>query len=1032
LVPTLLLAALASAPAPQQGHLDLEAAYHGRTSWERLDLEGYAGASSVRAGEELAFHVSSPYPYRVEFFRIGESEKLLLIAEDLPAHVQRLGANAYQAGCKWEASFYLPVPQTWRSGLHIARLKSSRADSHDIPFIVRPPARGPKRRILSISPDLTVQAYNSYGGRNIHATQFGRMSPLLSFDRPLDPLSPGTLDEQWDLNFHAWLEEELPEIDYASDVDLHLEADLLDGYDLVILSGHHEYWTAPMRAAIDAHVGNGGNLFVAASNVACWQIRIQDGGRRFRCHKKPWQDPTFNDPKTRRRTTSRFATAPVFDPPESTFGIAFRHANCAGSGPGEVCPPLPIEGTPANYGYIEGFGHYRLALPGHPYFERAAEDAGSLFGVRAFGTRVDERMVSTGGELDGANLEAVDGHRVASRASGSPSNLLVLGDAPTVHGFATLARFQDRGTVFHTGSRGLLVACADPNLADPEVGAFLTRALHDLMPGPPNLVTNGGFERWNGNAPLGFHSDRKARPTRHAMGGKRALLLGEKNALVRQSVSLPEKTRRLHLSYYADAALPAGEVVLVAGQDELLSVPFERGTRGFHYGATDVPRGTETLHVVVRKPTAGSVILDDLQLLDERAFRARAWKLAAEHSTDGSTRIEAGRHTGGQRYLVHFEARTLPSGSSGSASDTGATGELRLVSQSGERESLLGRTTFSGDWQAHTFEARDPFRGTRPAFAFELLSSRGAEAELRGLRVLPLRVASPPPTKLLLTESTSISSTAGADDSSTTVRRLAAIAPGPYLLTGWVRGKARLSLGTESESFIDRAIDSEELIALQEEFHTPALESGQGRITLVVPAGREASLRDVRLRPKGEVVENDLVSNGAFELRPSPQEIATGLDWSDRPPGWVTLEGTRLRLDTGVSYRGGGSLRIDSSSVTGGAQHLLSDHLPITSPLRLHAHVRGPRTSPTRATIRLMASVFQPERAEVEVASLSLEADGSWRPIALSAPPDARFEADYPVRGWVRIEVEEGTLWIDDLVVEADSPGLFLSGDEPR
>ena len=197
MIPTLLLAALASAPAPQQGRAGLEAAYHGRTRWERLGLEGYSGASSVRVGEELAFHVSSPYPYRVEFFRIAEDEKLLQVAEDLPASVQPIGENVYETGCDWEASFYLPVPETWRSGLHVARLKSSETDDYDIPFIVRPSARGPKRRILSISPDITVQAYNSYGGRNIYATPFGRMNSLLSFDRPLDPLSPGTLDEQW-------------------------------------------------------------------------------------------------------------------------------------------------------------------------------------------------------------------------------------------------------------------------------------------------------------------------------------------------------------------------------------------------------------------------------------------------------------------------------------------------------------------------------------------------------------------------------------------------------------------------------------------------------------------------------------------------------------------------------------------------------------------------------------------------------------------------------------------------------------------
>ena len=52
--------------------------------------------------------------------------------------------------------------------------------------------------------------------------------------------------------------------------------------------------------------------------------------------------------------------------------------------------------------------------------------------------------------------------------------------------------------------------------------------------------------------------------------------------------------------------------------------------------------------------------------------------------------------------------------------------------------------------------------------------------------------------------------------------------------------------------------------------------------------------------------------------------------------------------------------------------------------------------------------------------------------MSLSAPPDARFDPDYPVRGWIRVELEEGTLWIDDLVVEADSAGIFTAGDAPR
>jgi hypothetical protein len=43
----------------------------------------------------------------------------------------------------------------------------------------------------------------------------------------------------------------------------------------------------------------------------------------------------------------------------------------------------------------------------------------------------------------------------------------------------------------------------------------------------------------------------------------------------------------------------------------------------------------------------------------------------------------------------------------------------------------------------------------------------------------------------------------------------------------------------------------------------------------------------------------------------------------------------------------------------------------------------------------------------------------------LFATPDLTANPDLRVRGWIRIEVHEGTLWIDDLLVEADNPTLF-------
>ncbi len=1019
----LLLALLASAPTPQQSSA-LLSAYHGRTEWAPTELEGYANRSSIRPGETLSFHVSARAPYRVEIVRCGAREQLVQKAEDLPARLQPVREASYQEGCGWEPSFLLPIPESWSSGLYKARLLSGETGGYEIPFIVRPARTGERSRarILTLTPDITVQAYNSYGGRNVYGTPMGKMSPLISFERPFDQLSPGTLDRQWSLDFLAWLEGELDGLDYASDTDLHREPNLLDGYDLLVLFGHHEYWTREMRDAVDAFIGNGGNLYLVGSKVSYWQIRLDENARNFRCHKKPWEDPIFPDPLERRRATSLFAAAPAFDPPETTFGISLRQANCSGSGPGDICARLPITGTPPTFSYQEGFGHYRLAQPEHAFVAGDAKGQGALFGVGAFGSRVDERMISVCGELDGANMEGIPGGRASSRASGSPSNLLILADAPTVNGFATVASFRNQGQVFHTGSLCFLHSGMHPELHVSAVREFLSRALHGLISPQGNLIRNGGFERWDGSVPLHYRCGQKLRSTPRASGGKRALHLFDKRMSVTQEVAIPKRAQTLHLSFYAKGLRPKSEVVVHKDGVVFTSVPIEPGNPGFHYGRCKVPVGVGNVLVTIRKSIAGGLIVDDLELLTDLAFRRRAWRFEDAAETSGPQTIPVGRHTGGERLLVTFEARAL-----------GGAGELHLVSRATADEPhgedlRLGGSSFSGDWERYHFEARDPRRGTRPAFLFELLPFKGNKVEVRGLHVLPLDVPSPQPESLLLAESDSISSEASADEPSSTIRRLGPLKPIPYLLTGWARGEAMLSIGTQEEPFVTKRISSDTLIPLQEEFLAPELPAAAGRITLEVPAGGDATLRDVRLRPKSEVVENDHISNGAFEIVPSPKEIAAGLNWSDRPPGWVTLDDTRLLLDRDHAYRGKGSLRIRSESRTGGAQYLLPDHLPVTSPLRLHARIR--MEPGTKASVRLMATVFQPDRAEIEVVSCDVPEGSDWQALSLAAPPNMRFDKDYPARGWVRVEVQEGTLWVDDLIVEQDSASVFDGENE--
>jgi len=1010
LLTTLLLAALLQQGSPAE--------YHGRTSWKRADLEGFANRGSIRPGETLDFYVSSRSAYDLELLRCGEFETVIQKAEDLPAKLQPVSGDASQEGCHWEPSLRLTIPTSWRTGLYKARLRSRNSSIYEIPFVVRADVDGTHSKVLTLAPDITVQAYNSYGGHNAQLTPLGKRSPLLSFDRPSDAQSPGTIDRQWDLNFLAWLEQELGPLEFASDVDLHNEPGLLDSYNLLVLFGHHAYWTREMRDEVDAFVGNGGNLCLVASQVANWQVRLEDNGRRLLCHEKPWKDPLFKDPdpQVRRGVTPLFSTPPVFDPPETTFGLGFSHAGCAGSGPGETCPKLPIAGQAARFPYFEGFGYYRRAQPSHPFFFRPGFDRSeadeALFGVRSFGTRADERTISLFGEIDGANLEGLPGGRVASRASGAPSNLQVLADGPAQFGFATVSSFRNRGTVLHTGSRGFLVSCTDPNGFVPEVQSFLQTGLRSLMRARGNLIRNGGFERWEGDRPLHFGSTERLDRTTRASGGKLALELKTRRVAISQMVSIPQGTRTLHLTFFARGTRSTAEVVLQTQDQELLSVPIGHGTNGFQYGRCKLAPGTSEIEVVIRKFTAGVLILDDFELLSDRRFRAKAWDSDSEAVTTTPFTIAAGRHAGGERLLVSCEARA-PSGA----------GELRLLSRVGKaKDVLLGGASFSGDWQRVTFEAIDPHRGRRPAFHLELLPFKGSRVEVRSLHVFPLEVPGPAPRSLLLARTDEVSSEAPTDASFKRTRPLGELHAQPYMLTGWAQGEASIRIGTADSVFATREFRSTTPVALQEEFSPTDLKA-TASVTFEIPAGKQASLLNVRIRPKHEVIENDLVSNGGFEIRPTPQEVALRLDWSDRPPGWTTLERTQLRLDTSDPFRGECSLRIRSDSKNGGAQYLLAGHLPISQPLRLHAHIRTTRD--VHATLHLMCTTLHSTRADRELASLAIPASEHWNALSLFATPDLTANPDLRVRGWIRIEVHEGTLWIDDLLVEADNPTLF-------
>jgi hypothetical protein len=105
------------------------------------------------------------------------------------------------------------------------------------------PARYP--RILLSVPFATWQAYNRSGvpGEGLYWAEDPLRAKRVSFDRP----GGGPPPERWEESLMRWLHAEGIEVDYCSDLDLHLDPGLLSAYRLMLVNGHDEYWTWEMR-----------------------------------------------------------------------------------------------------------------------------------------------------------------------------------------------------------------------------------------------------------------------------------------------------------------------------------------------------------------------------------------------------------------------------------------------------------------------------------------------------------------------------------------------------------------------------------------------------------------------------------------------------------------------------------------------------------------------------------------------------------------------------------------------------------------
>ncbi|MFF9394725.1 N,N-dimethylformamidase beta subunit family domain-containing protein [Streptomyces griseoluteus] len=271
-------------------------------------IKGFASTGAVAPGEAIDFHITvdPPQEFSVDIYRIGHyaghgaakittSPRLSGIVQSAP-----LAADRTVSCHHWWLSWRLQVPAEWRVGAYVAVLTTADGYRSHVPFTVRDDEPAD---LLLLLPDITWQAYNLYpedgrtGASLYHAwdekgTLLGEAdaATTVSFDRPYAgaglPLHVGHA-----YDFIRWAERYGYDLAYADARDLHAGRIDPTRYRGLVFPGHDEYWSAPMRRAVEEARDRGTSLVFLSANTMYWQVELSPSAsgvpdRLLTCRKR--------------------------------------------------------------------------------------------------------------------------------------------------------------------------------------------------------------------------------------------------------------------------------------------------------------------------------------------------------------------------------------------------------------------------------------------------------------------------------------------------------------------------------------------------------------------------------------------------------------------------------------------------------------------------------------------------------------------------------------------------------------------------
>jgi hypothetical protein len=432
----------------------------------------YAEQSSLLPGQSLTLRVSTTAPlFRVEFYRQGAAMTHMgdlgapsNTGQESPPHPsdQDFGVEGADSNGQplpgWNG-YDFEIPAEWPSGAYIAIATELDSDGNPTSapdaaspdgrdakalFVLNSSSPGARGSILYKIPLFSYHAYNAagdpptclYNGASaVSIRRPGGGTGASPYDAGLypdayDSSSPRETFAHWDAPFIAWLEASGYQVDYCTDIDLHLGSPaFLEPYRLLLSVGHDEYWSPNMRANATAFVEGGGNVAFFAGNAVWKRVEFAEGAFNFG-FSGVWHE--------------------LGEPENTLTGVSYRN----GGGQWEGARPRVIGYTVqhADSWVYKGSGLVDGQVFGDFYGGDPTEPA-ALVGYECDGAHFDRAQLGQGGVIEPSHLDSTpEGFVILGVADLTGWQDFQASGAGIGNMAATMGYFERGGTVFTSGT----------------------------------------------------------------------------------------------------------------------------------------------------------------------------------------------------------------------------------------------------------------------------------------------------------------------------------------------------------------------------------------------------------------------------------------------------------------------------------------------------------------------------------------------------------------------------------------------------